>query len=145
VSARVVVGIDGSPEAETALRFAADEAAKRGLPLRIVCAWEAPAGTYIGEAFAPTADGIVEAEHHADDVLRAALERLAGGAAIETEALAVEGSPAQVLIEQSRDAALLVVGSRGRGAAAGLLLGSVSQKLTQHAPCPLAVVPCAKK
>jgi nucleotide-binding universal stress UspA family protein len=145
VSARVVVGIDGSPEAETALRFAADEAAERGLPLRIVCAWEAPAGTYIGEAFAPTADGIVEAEHHADDVLRAALERLAGGAAIETEALAVEGSPAQVLIEQSRDAALLVVGSRGRGAAAGLLLGSVSQKLTQHAPCPLAVVPCAKK
>ena len=145
MSARVVVGIDGSPEAETALRFAADEAAKRGLPLRIVCAWEAPAGTYIGEAFAPTADGIVEAEHHADDVLRAALERLAGGAAIETEALAVEGSPAQVLIEQSRDAALLVVGSRGRGAAAGLLLGSVSQKLTQHAPCPLAVVPCAKK
>jgi nucleotide-binding universal stress UspA family protein len=145
VSARVVVGIDGSPEAETALRFAADEAAKRGLPLRIVCAWEAPAGTYIGEAFAPTADGIVEAEHHADDVLRAALERLAGGAAIETEALAVEGSPAKVLIEQSRDAALLVVGSRGRGAAAGLLLGSVSQKLTQHAPCPLAVVPCAKK
>jgi nucleotide-binding universal stress UspA family protein len=145
VSARVVVGIDGSPEAETALRFAADEAAKRGLPLRIVCAWEAPAGTYIGEAFAPTADGIVEAEHHADDVLRAALERLAGGAAIETEALAVEGSPAKVLIEQSRDAALLVVGSRGRGAAAGLLLGSVSQKLTQQAPCPLAVVPCAKK
>jgi nucleotide-binding universal stress UspA family protein len=145
VSARVVVGIDGSPEAETALRFAADEAAERGLPLRIVCAWEAPAGPYIGEAFAPTADGIVEAEHHADDVLRAALERLAGGAAIETEALAVEGSPAQVLIEQSRDAALLVVGSRGRGAAAGLLLGSVSQKLTQHAPCPLAVVPCAKK
>ena len=145
MSARVVVGIDGSPEAETALRFAADEAAKRGLPLRIVCAWEAPAGTYIGEGFAPTADGIVEAEHHADDVLRAALERLAGGAAIETEALAVEGSPAQVLIEQSRDAALLVVGSRGRGAAAGLLRGSVSQKLTQHAPCPLAVVPCAKK
>ena len=145
MSARVVVGIDGSPEADTALRFAADEAAKRGLPLRIVCAWEAPAGTYIGEAFAPTADGIVEAEHHADDVLRAALERLADGAAIETEALAVEGNPAQVLIEQSRDAALLVVGSRGRGAAAGLLLGSVSQKLTQHAPCPLAVVPCAKK
>ena len=114
MSARVVVGIDGSPEAETALRFAADEAAERGLPLRIVCAWEAPAGTYIGEAFAPTADGIVEAEHHADDVLRAALERLAGGAAIETEALAVEGSPAQVLIEQSRDAALLVARARPR-------------------------------
>jgi nucleotide-binding universal stress UspA family protein len=145
VSARVVVGIDGSPGAETALHFAADEAAQRGLPLRIVYAWEAPAGTYVGEAFAPTADGFVEAEHHADDVLRAALERVAAGAAIETEALAIEGHPAKVLIEQSQDAALLVVGSRGRGAAAGLLLGSVSQKLAQHAPCPLAIVPCAKK
>jgi nucleotide-binding universal stress UspA family protein len=145
VSARVVVGIDGSPEAETALHFAADEAAQRGLPLRIVCAWEAPAGTYVGEAFAPTADGFAEAERHADDVLRAALEHLAGGAPIETEALAIEGQPAKVLIEQSEDAALLVVGSRGRGAAAGLLLGSVSQKLAQHASCPLAIVPCAKR
>ncbi len=145
MSARVVVGIDGSPEADTALRFAAGEAVQRALPLRIVCAWEAPAGTYVGEAFAPTADGIVEAEHHADDVLRAALERLAVGAALETEALAIEGHPATVLIEQSQDAALLVVGSRGRGAAAGLLLGSVSQKLAQHATCPLTIVPCAKK
>lgn len=142
---RVVVGIDGSPGAETALRFAADEASQRGLPLRIVCAWEAPAGTYVGEAFAPTADGFVEAEHHADDVLRAALERLAGGAAIETEALSIEGHPAKVLIEQSQDAALLVVGSRGRGAAASLLLGSVSQKLAHHAPCPLVIVPPAER
>lgn len=142
---RVVVGIDGSPGAETALRFAADEASQRGLPLRIVCAWEAPAGTYVGEAFAPTADGIVEAEHHADDVLRAALERLAGGGAIETEALSIEGHPAKVLIEQSQDAALLVVGSRGRGAAASLLLGSVSQKLAHHAPCPLVIVPPAER
>ena len=145
MSARVVVGIDGSREAETALQFAAGEAAQRGLPLRIVCAWEAPAGTYLGEAFAPTADGFAEAERHADDVLRAALERLADGSPIETEALAIEGQPAKVLIEQSQDAALLVVGSRGRGAAAGLLLGSVSQKLAQHASCPLAIVPCAKK
>lgn len=142
---RVVVGIDGSPGAETALRFAADEASQRGLPLRIVCAWGPPAGTYVGEAFAPTADGIVEAEHHADDVLRAALERLAGGGAIETEALSIEGHPAKVLIEQSQDAALLVVGSRGRGAAASLLLGSVSQKLAHHAPCPLVIVPPAER
>ena len=138
---RVVVGIDGSAGARAALRFAAEEAVQRRLPLRIVCAWEAPAGTYVGEAFAPTADGFVEAEHHAEEVLRTALERVAVGAAVETEALAVEGNPAQVLLEQARDAALLVVGSRGRGAAASLLLGSVSQKLAHHAPCPLVIVP----
>ena len=139
---RVVVGVDGSRGAAAALRVAAEEAAQRGLPLRIVCAWEAAAGTYVGEAFAPTADGFVEAEHHAEEVLRTALERVAvGAAAIETEALAVEGSPAKVLIEQARDAALLVVGSRGRGTAASRLLGSVSQKLSHHAPCPLVIVP----
>jgi len=139
---RVVVGVDGSPGSAAALRVAAEEAAQRGLPLRIVCAWEPAAGTYVGEAFAPTADGFVEAEHHAEEVLRTALERVAVGApAVETEALAVEGSPAKVLIEQARDAALLVVGSRGRGAAASHLLGSVSQKLSHHAPCPLVIVP----
>ena len=141
MTARVVVGIDGSPGAERALHFAAEEAMQRGLPLRIVCAWEPPAGTYVGEAFAPTADGFVEAEHHADEVLRTALERLAAGPAIETEALAIEGHPATVLIEQADDAVLLVVGSRGRSTAASLLLGSVSQKLAHHAPCPLVIVP----
>jgi nucleotide-binding universal stress UspA family protein len=135
------VGIDGSSGAEAALRFAAEEAAQRGLPLRIVCAWEARAVTYVGEAFAPTADGFVEAEHHAEEVLRLALERLADGPAIEKEALAIEGDPATMLIEQARDATLLVVGSRGRGTAASLLLGSVSQKLAHHAPCPLVIVP----
>jgi len=141
VTPAVVVGIDGSSGADAALRFAAEEATQRGLPLRIVCAWEAAAATYVGEAFAPTADSFVEAEHHADEVLRIALERLADGPAIETEALAIEGHPATVLIEQARDAVLLVVGSRGRSTAASLLLGSVSQKLAHHAPCPLVIVP----
>jgi len=141
VTPAVVVGIDGSPGADSALRFAAEEAAQRSLPLRIVCAWEAPAATYLGEAFAPTADSFVEAEHHAEDVLRIALERLADGPAIEKEALAIEGHPATVLIEQAHDAVLLVVGSRGRSAAAGLLLGSVGQKLAHHAPCALVIVP----
>jgi nucleotide-binding universal stress UspA family protein len=137
----VVVGIDGSAEAEAALLFAAEEARLRSLPLRIVCAWEASAPTYVGEAFAPTADGLVEAQRHADEVLRTALERLAVEGTVETDALSIEGHPDAVLVEQARDAALLVVGSRGRGTAASLLLGSVSQRLAQHAPCPLVIVP----
>jgi nucleotide-binding universal stress UspA family protein len=136
----VVVGVDGSPGAVAALRFAFEEARMRGLPLRIVCAWEPSASTYVGETFAATPDGFLEAEHHADEVLRQALELL-GADAADLEALAIEGHPATVLIEQARDAALLVVGTRGHGTAASLLLGSVSQRLAHHAPCPLVIVP----
>jgi nucleotide-binding universal stress UspA family protein len=136
----VVVGFDGSPGAEAALRFAAEEATLRGLPLRIVCAWEAPPATYVGEAFAPTPDAFVEAERRAEEVLRSAVE-LAAGLGVEAEGVAIEGHPATKLIDQARDATLLVVGSRGHGTAASLLLGSVSQRLAHHAPCPLVIVP----
>ena len=107
-----------------------------------MCAWEASDSSYLGEAFAPTADGFLEAAEHADSVLRTALAALPGDSADHAEALSIEGHPAKVLIEQGRDAALLVVGSRGRGATASLLLGSVSQSLAhQHAQCPLVIVP----
>ena len=72
--------------------------------------------------------------------MRAGVE-LAAGLGVEAEGVAVEGNPATKLIEQARDAALLVVGSRGHGTAASLLLGSVSQRLAHHAPCPLVIVP----
>jgi nucleotide-binding universal stress UspA family protein len=143
VSARtvrhVVVGIDGSPESEAALRFAADEARMRGALLRIVCAWEPSASGYLGEAFAPSPDAFVEAERRADAVLRAALEELRGEP-LEIVALAEEGGPTGVLLEQAVDAELLVVGSRGLGGAKRLLLGSVSQHLAHHATCPLVIV-----
>lgn len=137
----IVVGIDGSPQGEAALRFAFEEARLRGLPLQIVCAWEPSDSAYIGEAFVPTPDVFLAAENRADDVLRTALEQLAPDPAIDVEALSVEGHAATVLVEQARDAKLLVVGSRGRGAAASLLLGSVSQSIAHHAPCPLVIVP----
>jgi nucleotide-binding universal stress UspA family protein len=144
VSSYILVGIDGSPGGNAALHFALEEARLRGLPLRVVCAWEALATTYIGEAFAPTADAFLEAEHHAEAVLRAALERLAPDAAVKVEALSVEGHPATVLTEQARDAALLVVGASGHGTTASLLLGSVSQAIAHHAPCPLVIAPLPK-
>ena len=135
----VVVGVDGSRESEAALRFAADEAKLRGALLRIVCAWEPSAAGNLGEAFAPTPDAFVEAEHHAEDVLRAALEQLQGES-LEIEAVAEEGGPAAVLFEQAAAAELLVVGSRGLGAAKRLMLGSVSHHLAHHASCPIAIV-----
>lgn len=139
-AALVVVGVDGSPEADAALGFAVEETRLRGARLRIVCAWEPPSSAYAGEAFAATPDVFLESEHHAVDVLRAALERI-GPEHVEAEAIAEEGRAAAVLAEQAAGAALLVVGSRGLGAARRLLLGSVSHELVQHAPCPLVIVP----
>jgi len=141
VADEIVVGIDGSPGGDAALAFALEEAAIRGLPLRIVCAWEPSAGEWVGEAFAATADSVVQADDDAQEVLRAALEHVAAGTAVQATAVAVEGHPSAVLVEQARGASLLVVGSRGRGATAGLLLGSVSAGIVRHAPCPVVVVP----
>jgi nucleotide-binding universal stress UspA family protein len=135
----VVVGVDGSRESEAALRFAAEEAKLRGALLRIVCAWEPSPSGYLGEAFTPTPDAFVEAEHHAEDVLRAALQQLQGES-LEVEAMAEEGGPAAILLEQAAGAELLVVGSRGLGAAKRLMLGSVSHDLAHHAGCPLVIV-----
>jgi len=139
--APVVVGTDGSPGGDAALGFASEEARLRGLPLRIVCAWQTPDSSYVGEAFAPTTDAVLGAEQHAETALRAALAQLPAEIMDRAEALAIEGHPAAVLIEQARDATLLVVGSRGRSATAGLLLGSVSQSLSHDTPCPLVIVP----
>ena len=136
----VVVGVDGSPGADDALSFAVEEARLRGMQLRIVAAWEPGSAAYAGEAFAATPDIFVEAEQHAEDLVRAAAER-ALAAGVEAEAIVEEGGPAGVLIEQSEGAALLVVGSRGLGATKRFLLGSVSTSLAHQVTCPLVIVP----
>ena len=136
----VVVGVDGSPEADDALSFAVEEARLRGMRLLIVAAWEPASAAYAGEAFAATPDVFIEAEQHAEGLVRAAAER-ALAAGVEAEGIVEEGGPARVLIEQSQGAALLVVGSRGRGATKRLFLGSVSTSLAHQATCPLVIVP----
>jgi nucleotide-binding universal stress UspA family protein len=136
----IVVGIDGFPASEHALRFAIDESNLRALPLRIVCAWEVPALEYAGSAVTPTPDLLAGAQQHAEDLLADAL-RVARAAGVTAEARAVEGHAPQVLLEQAARARLLVVGSRGRSGLASILLGSVSSWLAHHATCPLTIVP----
>ena len=134
----VVVGVDGSDASMDALRFAADEARRRGVRLRVVCGWSPPAtGKWPGgvildpEPFEPAARETINA------MVTAIGSELEG---IEVEPLVAGGGGAAALLEHCSDADLVVVGSRGRGGFKGLLLGSVSQQVVLHAPCPVAVV-----
>ena len=138
----IVVGVDGSDGSTAALEFAAEEAALRKAPLRIVAAWDVPAAVY-GSGFTPAVDaGTLEA-------LGGRMQELADEAAekakklqpsIEVEAAAVAGQPADVLLESAAGAGLIVVGRRGLGGFKTLLLGSVSQQVVHHASCPVVVV-----
>jgi nucleotide-binding universal stress UspA family protein len=138
----IVVGVDGSDCARAALEFAIGEAAMRGARLRIVSAWDVAPAVYAG-GFAPGFDQeTIDAFHeNADAVVREALaEAKRLQPALETEGHTREGQAAEVLLDEARDAALVVVGNRGRGGFASLLLGSVSQQVVHHAACPVFVI-----
>ena len=139
--ATVVVGIDGSPGARAALGFAVEEARLRGARLVAVSAWSIPIGAGAPGGLIPALGMDFEA-----DVTALLDEELAavdtGG--VEVERRVSSGPPARALVEAAESADLLVVGSRGRGGFAGLLLGSVSQQCAHHALCPVAIVPHAR-
>ena len=131
----VVVGVDESDGSRRAVEWAAEEARLRGAVLRPVLAW----------SFLDQPEGKFDAAYGEDDALRRLDQALeAAGVdlrAIEVDRRAVNDLPARALLDASKDADLLVVGSRGAGGFKGLLLGSVSQQVVQHAPCPVTVVP----
>jgi len=138
----IVVGVDGSEGAASALEFAAAEAALREAPVRIVSAWDVPTIAYGGD-FGPPLDTATwdaleaRAKQIADDAL-ATVKKLQPS--VEGEALAVQGHAGNVILEQSADAELIVVGRRGLGGFKSLLLGSVSQQVVHYANCPVVVV-----
>jgi len=139
----IVVGVDGSEGARVALRFALEEARMRGEKVRAVAAWHVPVAAYGGGAFVPPEPGLVE---RLGPEARGAVERAlseAGDLAadVEVETVVTEGPPARILLDEARDATMLVVSSRGLGGFRGLLLGSVSQQCSHHAPCPVVIVP----
>nr|BFE71957.1 hypothetical protein GCM10020092_052580 [Actinoplanes digitatis] len=126
----IIVGTDGTDSSLSAVRWAAAEAERRELPLRIVYAYDGDSQEWIDVARL-TADAVLA---FADDRAR----ETAPNAAISTEALAGPAVPR--LLDLARGAELLVLGSRGRGGVAGLLLGSVSQRMATRAACPVVVV-----
>ena len=137
----VVVGVDGSTGAEAALRFAAAEAALRHAKLRIVCAWEIPAAVY-ATTWGMAADEEPRLSERAGDVAAAAIAE-AGRIAptVDCEIRTAHGQPSRVLLGESVDADLIVVGSRGLGELRSFFLGSVSQEVAHHATCPVVIVP----
>ncbi len=133
---RIVVGIDGSSCSAQALRWALRMAKTTGATIDVVVAWHLPVmygGTYLPEEFDPAGDAEKTATETVDQVL--GQERPAG-----FRVVVKQGLPAPVLLDESKTAYLLVVGSRGHGGFAGLLLGSVSAACVEHARCPVLVV-----
>ncbi len=136
--ARIVVGVDGSEGSGQALRWAARQAGFTGAVVEAVIAWELPA--FFGWAPA-VPGGDYDFAGAARQVLTETLAQVFGSAlpaGLRTRV--VEGHPAQVLVEASQGAELLVVGSRGYGGFADALLGSVSTYCVHHAQCPLTII-----
>ena len=139
----IVVGVDGSDPGREALHWAAREARLRGAKLVAVHAWS-PAPALPDDSLDPVPTAAPELapvlERDAKDFVEHELEPLRREG-IDVESRIVAGEPTDALTDAATAADLLVLGTRGHGRLSGLLLGSVSQKLARHAPCPLVLVP----
>jgi nucleotide-binding universal stress UspA family protein len=139
----IVVGVDGSDEARTALEFALDDAGRRNARVRVVSVFEEPDYWAVSYGMSPPAPlqevtvGLEKATQQVVDVVRAGHP---DRAAVPVDVLALVGPPAKVLLEQARDADLLVLGHRGRGGFASAMLGSVGLQCVLHGSGPVTIV-----
>jgi nucleotide-binding universal stress UspA family protein len=141
VGGPIVVGVDGSDGSKLALRWAVQEARWRGAKVVAVGAWEYPY-IYAGPADMVPLTPWKEQGPEVLQMLNAEIAAvLAEESPVEVEARVEEGPAARVLLDAAEGAALLVVGSRGRGGFRGLLLGSVSMQCAHHASCPVVIIP----
>ena len=137
----IVVGVDRSDCSQHALDWATHEAASNGARLTAVTAWELPTGpmTVMYPVLPWGYDVDVDPDRHVRWT-QCMLEKLIADAGVEADCTVAHGAPAKLLIDHSSDADLLVVGSRGHGGFAGMVLGSVSQHVAAHATCPVVIV-----
>ena len=138
---RVVAGVDGSVESLAALRWAIRQAELTGGMVDAVIAWEVPVAA-TGYGWAPlTTTEYAECVEIATKAVQEAISEVTGPSGNPRVHPVVEqGRPARVLLDASADADLLVVGRRGHGLFADMLLGSISQHCFQHAKCPVVVM-----
>lgn len=136
----IVVAVDGSDAAKQAVRWAANTADKRGIPLRLAASYTMPQYLY--------AEGMVPPQELFDDLQDDALEKIEEARAVAHEVAPdikightiAEGSPIDMLLAMSEDATMIVMGSRGLGGLSGMVMGSVSAAVVSHANCPVVVV-----
>ncbi|BAC19601.1 conserved hypothetical protein [Corynebacterium efficiens YS-314] len=136
----VVVAVDGSEASKQAVRWAANTANKRGIPLRLASSYTMPQFLY--------AEGMVPPQELFDDLQAEALEKIDEARAIAHEVAPdikightiAEGSPIDMLLEMSKSVTMIVMGSRGLGGLSGMVMGSVSGAVVSHAHCPVVVV-----
>jgi nucleotide-binding universal stress UspA family protein len=137
----IVVGVDGSEPSLKALRWAAQQARLTGATLRVLTTWEVATGTGWVPTFPVDYDPQAVARQALDEAIT---ETLGADPDVAVERIVKEGHAAPILLAAAKDADLLVVGSHGHGAFAGMLIGSVSEHLVRHAPCAIVVVHCDK-
>lgn len=133
---RIVVGVDGSDESKQALRWAESFATATGASIDAIAVWQMPSAdgwAPIPGDWDPEKDAEIWLGRAVDDVFK-------GGRPSRMTLLVQQGSPAPILLSESEGATMLILGSRGHGGFAGLLLGSVSAKCAEHAQCPVLVV-----
>ncbi|MDO4910907.1 MAG: universal stress protein [Corynebacterium sp.] len=133
----VVVAVDGSAASLAAVKWGAVEASKRGATLRVASSYEPPRYLYAGSLVPP--------ENFFED-LHDEAEKIAAEAAesvkdiVAAEVTVVESNPVDMLLEMSKEATMIVMGTRGRGEFKGAMLGSVSAAVVSHADCPVVVI-----
>ncbi len=143
---RIVVGVDGSSGAQAALRWALAEARRRGDDVEVVNCWAPPyLAMSSGYALTFVTDDEITAEGRSaiHKTMTACGDELDAckAAGVDVTTAVLQGDAWASLVEESKDAALLVVGRRGHGGLSRLVLGSVSRQVATHAHCPVLIVP----
>jgi nucleotide-binding universal stress UspA family protein len=137
----IVVGVDGSEPSLKALRWAAGQAGLTGATLRVLTTWELTTSSGVAPAFPLDYDPAGVARQVLAEAVK---DALGADPTIRVERVVREGLPVPVLLDEARGADLLVVGTHGHGAFAGILVGSVPEHLLRHAPCAVVIVRCDK-
>lgn len=136
---RIVVGVDGSEASLQALRWALRQAQLTGAGIDAVTTWQLPAVYGWDGAVIPSD---LDLESNARALQQQALDAVLGSdRPANLHAQVAQGNPARVLLDAARGADLLVLGNRGHGGFTEALLGSVGQHCTQHATCPVLIIP----
>ena len=140
----IIVGVDGSDHSEQALEWAVKEAAIRHAPLTVLAVHEVASNHWTGHPVIYPADQpeVEKIRQAAQEATQKVVDQAGEPGPASVTVRAVSGLAASELIDATADADLVVVGSRGGGGFAKLMLGSVSSKVVHHAHSPVAVIPC---